>query len=212
LHYLPGSPFARLFRVLAREHGLAMDDVELTAFLPPGSFFRLNPLGQVPVSESGGNAGIATLPALEAFFRDIARVPAGRAGLAPKLYRDGRHLHDLQTLQVILALGDLTVTSRYIDWTGLVPSGPNRIGFTITERTVARAAHALDWLQDRLERPAWFRNDGLSAQGVALAAVLLWSEARGGIGWAGHLGLDALVRSLAARASFADTAPPPWQG
>lgn len=211
LHYIPGSPFARILRVLIREHGLAVEESAVEVFPPPPDFFALNPLGQVPVYESGGTAWFPTLPALEALHADIARGSAAGPGIARTLYRPDRWLHDLQTLQVIMALGDLTVTARYVDWTGLVQSNPTRVGFTIAERTVTRAAHALDWLERRLEGPG-FRDDGIAAQDIALAAILLWNDARDGIGWDGRPGVVALVERLTQRASFVDTAPPPWQG
>jgi glutathione S-transferase len=47
LAYFPGSPFARMARVLIEEWALPVDPDEWT-FPPPEELFRLNPLGQVP--------------------------------------------------------------------------------------------------------------------------------------------------------------------
>ena len=49
LHYIDGSPFARIIRILAREHRVAMRETEIVEFPPSDSFLAINPLGQVPV-------------------------------------------------------------------------------------------------------------------------------------------------------------------
>ena len=49
LHCIDGSPFARILRVLVREHGVKCEEVEIVEFPPPDTLFDLNPLGQVPV-------------------------------------------------------------------------------------------------------------------------------------------------------------------
>jgi hypothetical protein len=46
---------------------------------------------------------------------------------------------------------------------------------------------------------------------VAVACLLLWSDARGGPAWWEHDGLAALVDGLAARESFRETKPQPWR-
>jgi glutathione S-transferase len=48
LHYIDGSPFAGIARVLALEHDIALNTIEITEFPPPDGFFELSPLGHVP--------------------------------------------------------------------------------------------------------------------------------------------------------------------
>ena len=52
LHYTPGSPFARIIRVLTRELTLDSGEVEITGFPPSPGYFAINPLGQVPALEA----------------------------------------------------------------------------------------------------------------------------------------------------------------
>ncbi len=208
LHYLPGSPFARILRVLAREHGLPLDEVAVTDFPPPAAYFAVNPLGQVPVYERDGTGHFPTAVALEAMFDDIADLPP-RPDLAPSLARPGHRLEDLRLLHVILGLADQVVTWTYLDWTGLAQVRPSRVGYEIGPRTAQRLAATLDWLEARAGAGG-FRPDGLSAQDVAFACLILWTEARHPVPWRGRPALEPLVDSLAARPSFAATTPPPW--
>ena len=60
LHYIDGSPFARIVRVLAREHGVDWKEIEIVEFPPADSYLDLNPLGQVPVLVDGGRAYFRT--------------------------------------------------------------------------------------------------------------------------------------------------------
>ena len=46
LFFLDGSPFARIVRVIAREHAIELAETEIDEFPPPESFLTINPLGQ----------------------------------------------------------------------------------------------------------------------------------------------------------------------
>jgi len=48
LHYIQGSPFARMARVALREYGIACEECLIEEFPPPAQYFTINPLGQVP--------------------------------------------------------------------------------------------------------------------------------------------------------------------
>ena len=52
LHYTPGSPFARIIRVLLRELAHDCQEVEIGEFPPSSDYFAVNPLGQVPALET----------------------------------------------------------------------------------------------------------------------------------------------------------------
>ena len=190
LLYFPGSPFARMCRILVLEWDLDIELVELS-FPPEPWLFEKNPLGQVPVLVRGdGNSLFPTLIILEELW--------ARAGSRSESY-DSR---DRQRLLTTLQAGDAFVAARYQDWTGLGPVRENIIGYDLAERNLERFSSVLDWLE--LSEPA----PGITLQNVALVCILLWSDARGGPNWRHRKKLASLVDSLAARESFLKTQPP----
>ena len=194
LAYTPGSPFARMARVSIREWALAVEEVEV-AFPPPPEIFAVNPLGQVPVLTVGGEAVFPTFLILERLWS-----MAGR----PRAAYDGAR--DRQLLVTLLQAGDALVAAFYQRWAGLGPVGPNRIGYDPAERHLARVRSTLAWLEPRSGE----LGAAVTLPGIALACLLLWADARGGLGWPVPPGLDGVVRRLQGRESFLATQPPPW--
>lgn len=203
-HYVDGSPFARMVRVLSRELALDMEEIEVTEFPPPRGFFHLNPLGQVPVVLRDGTALFPTEIALAALLQITAGPSSWSSDRTPSLA-------DRQTLSVILSLGDQIASLRYRDWAGLAPSGPNRLGFDLDKRALERIAATLDWLEARIGATG-FSDDDICLADIALACLLLWTESRGPIAWRGRPGIEAMVGRMSARESFAATIPRPWAG
>ena len=193
LAYFPGSPFARMARVLAREWSLPVDEVEVP-FPPPPSLYELSPLGQVPVLSVGSERVFPTLMVLDRLWR-MAGAPT--SAFTPA---------DRQALAVALAAGDALVAALYQSWAGLQPVGENHVGYDPRERNLERYERVLGWLGERGRL-----RDGLTLPGVAVTCVLLWSDARGGPAWWGHGRLDRLVAGLATRPSFRQTEPQAWR-
>lgn len=207
LHYIDGSPFARVVRILAREHGVAMRENEVVEFPPSDDFLEINPLGQVPVLVVDGVAHFPTRIAIAAL---LARVAKPAEGVAGAIAREDHKAGDEQDLAVILAMGDALAAHHYAKWAGIGPVGRNRLGFDPAERNMLRALRALDWLEKRLQ-DARFQPGRVSVQDIALAAVILWTESRGAIAWRGRPQLERLVGGLAGRTSFVATAPRPLE-
>src|SRR5690606_35797324 len=203
-HYVDGSPFARMLRVMARELGLAMEEREIIEFPPSAEFFDLNPLGQVPVVLVDGHPHFPTEIAMEAMADKAATAKPVSTPLCLSAYP----LADRQLLTVILALGDQIAGVQYRAWAGLAPVGDNRLGFDIDMRARERIAATLDWLEARA-RPAGFLDGGLSLPDIAIACLILWTESRGPIPWRGRPRLEALIDRLALRQSFRETSPRP---
>lgn len=205
LHYIDGSPFARIVRVLAREHAVRMHEIEITEFPPPDRFLELNPMGQVPVLVAEGVAYFPTRIAIEAL---LARLPNPGKGIATAIARAGSQAKDEQDFAVILAMGDALAAHHYARWAGIGPVGRNQLGFDPAERNMIRALRTLDWLEARMQ-DGGFQAGHISVQDIALTAFILWTESRGAIAWRGRPHIESLVGALEGRASFIATAPRP---
>jgi glutathione S-transferase len=204
LHYIDGSPFARMVRVLIQEFGLAVDEREITEFPPSEDHLSLNPLGQVPVLVDGGQSFFPTSIVFDVL---LAKVPhAGQ--VANTISRPGHRIEDAQVLAVILAMGDALAAHHYALWAGTGPVGPDRLGFDPAERNMIRVLTTLDWLEARMQ-PTGFQEGIISVQDVALACLILWTESRGKIAWRGRPGIESLIDRLSSRPSFIATVPRP---
>lgn len=206
LHYAPGSPFARIVRVLLRELSLDCEEIELTTFPPPAGYFATNPLGQVPALEIDGGVLFPTRLIVDHLL-GLPRVAT--ATIASSVRRRTDDWRDEQVLMVLLALGDTLASMKYQHWAGLGPVGENLIGYDPAERHLERAGRTLDWLEAAASSDGFIPGT-IAAQDIALACIILWTEARGGIPWRGRPRLEAIVARLDARPSFAATRPQVW--
>ncbi len=203
LHYIDGSPFARMARVLILEHGLRADLHEITAFPPPEDHLALNPLGHVPVLADGGESFFPTSIVLDVILSKARPgVVAAAVGWA------GTERQDAQLLAVILTMGDALVAHHYALWAGVGPVGVDRLGFDPAARNMRRVRTTLDWLEERIG-PEGFHPGIISVQDVALACLILWTESRGEIAWRGRPGIEAMVSRLEGRPAFLATVPRP---
>jgi len=203
-HYVDGSPFSRMLRVMARELALPMEEREVVDFPPAPGFFDLNPLGQVPVLMVDGAPQFPTEMAMVA----MTEAAASRQAVPAPFRLSSYPLRDRQLLAVILALGDQIAGVQYRVWAGLAPSGQDRLGFDMDERARERIAATLDWLESRA-RPEGVLEGGLSLPDIAIACLIFWTESRGPIPWRGRPKLEALLDRLATRPSFRATPPRP---
>ena len=197
LAFFPGSPFARMARVLVREWNLPVQEIE-HSFPPPPELFEITPLGQVPVLLIEGEAVFPTILVLERLW--------AMAGNPQDVYRPE---HDRQLLLTILQAGDALVAALYQGWSGLRMVGPNHIGYDPAERHLTRFRQSLTWFESRV--PAYANQDEVALPEVALACLLLWSNARGGPNWEKHIHLVQMVQRMEKRPSFIATIPPTWR-
>jgi glutathione S-transferase len=205
LHYIDGSPFARIIRVLAREHAVEMREIEISEFPPPDNFLAINPLGQVPVLVDAGVAHFPTRIAIEAL---LSRLKAPNKGVATAITRKVSKAKDDQDLTVILAMGDALAAHHYAKWAGVGPVGDNQLGFDPAQRNMARALRTLDWLEKRMQ-DGCFQPGIISVQDIALACFILWTESRGPIDWRGRPQIESLIGNLEGRTSLVTTTPRP---
>jgi len=206
LHYFDGSPFARIVRVLAREHAVDCKEIEITEFPAPDSFLALNPLGQVPVLVDRGRAYFPTRVVIDVL---LSRVRPTGGVVASAVARPDHRVDDEQVLAVILAMGDALAAHHYSRWAGVGPIERDRLGFNPAERNMVRVYRTLDWLEARMDA-AGFLPGLISVQDIALSCFILWSESRGPIEWRGRPKIEALIKRLEDRPSFVKTVPRPW--
>ncbi len=207
LFFLDGSPFARIVRVLAREHAIDLLEIEIDEFPLPESFLDINPLGQVPVLTDGPEVHFPTRVVVDAL---LSRIVEANRDVAVTIARPCRRTEDEQNLAVILAMGDALAAHHYAKWAGIGPIEFNRLGFDPAERNMVRVLRTLDWLGARMEEGC-FQPGLISVQDIALTCFILWTETRGPIAWRGRPQIEMLVRKLEGRHSFLATAPRPHQ-
>jgi len=206
VHYIDGSPPARIVRATMLEFRVPFEAVLIRGF-PPAGVERLNPAMQVPVLET---------PVGPLFGSDVIRrylhSEHGRQGAySPVLTRAERHWHDLTVLSAADTLQEALGLHFHMKWAGCEQQGVGRLGVDIAEREMARAVSILDWLEQQAEAEDSFRPGTLSAPDFAVAASVLWTEAREPIPWAeGRPRLAAIAARVAERESFRETAPTPW--
>jgi glutathione S-transferase len=206
LHYTPGSPFARIIRVLLRELAIECDERAILEFPPSADYFIINPLGQVPALETEDGVRFPTRLIIDFL---LERGASKTTSLAPGVRHNPSFWQDEQTLAVLLGMGDALAAMKYQQWAGLGPDGENLLGYDPADRHRERVLKTLDWLESRAG-PDGFRPGGLSVQDIALTAILRWTDARGGFPWRGRPKLEAIVARCEARPSFAATCPQPW--
>lgn len=206
LHYTPGSPFARIIRVLLRELVLDCEEAEIREFPPSAAHFAVNPLGQVPALETAEGIKFPTRIIIDFLMALPRREPLA---LAHAVRREAGCWQDDQILAVLLAVGDALAAIKYQNWADLRPGGKDLLGFDPADRHAERVSRTLDWLEGQAT-PSGFLPGVLSVQDVALASFILWTEARGGFPWRGRPRLEAIVAGCAGRSSFAATQPQPW--
>lgn len=195
-----------MVRVLVRELGIECAEVAITEFPPAPAYFAINPLGQVPALETEDGTRFPTKIILD-YLIGLPRT--SDVVVAGSVRRSGDRWQDEQCLAVLLAMGDALATMKYQGWAGLGPVGENLIGFDPADRHRERVQKTLDWLENAAQ-PSGFIPGVLSVQDIALACIILWTEARGSIRWRGRPRLEAIVENCAGRPSFVATTPQIW--
>ncbi len=197
LYYIDGSPFARLCRILIDEWQVPVQKVEVP-FPLPDDFFAINPMGQVPVLETVGEAIFPTSQIVEQLW--AMTVAATKPYLDP--------LADRQLLAIILGMGNFLVLSNQQAWAGLEQVGENKLGFNPGERHQERVQRSLNWIEERAD--IWLTGKEPNVCDYALACLLLWTESRRPIEWRNRKKIADIVDRLKDQPSFAATVPAPW--
>lgn len=198
LYFIDGSPFARLCRILIDEWHVPVKKIEVPSLLPD-DFFKITPMGQVPVLQTIGETIFPTSQIVEQLWAmtEEAKEPY----LEP--------LADRQLLAIILGLGNFLVTANQQAWAGLEQTGENKLGFDPAERHMIRVQKSLDWIEESAGN--WLTGDAPNVCDYAIACILLWSDSRQPFEWRNRPKLTRIVDMLKERPSFQTTVPTPWQ-
>lgn len=180
LYIAPGSPFARIFRILSRERGLGLTEVETPLRDPAAPQLAFNPAGRVPALLDGATL-ICETPLILAHLGLLPTEPAALARLGQAL-----------------ALTDaIAVWNRDLRR----PEHERSASFQALERT--RTGRILDALDLDAHDPS-------SVEGIALACALGYCDRRHTVfHWReGRDTLAAWYAAMTDRPAFIETMPP----
>jgi glutathione S-transferase len=202
LHITPGSPYARIARIVVLEKGLA-DKVEVVVAKTrtPGSpYYALNPSGRVPFLELDNGAAYEDSP-LIAYYLDTLD---GKPTLHPENGRAGLEMRRIEAMARSM-LDGLAVWGREIIYR------PEEMrSKTTLEHEAARALRMADAFEKEMSNPVL--TGPLNMAQITLGCALNWRGAPKLCGqeWrATRPKLAAWADKIAARPSFAATVPPP---
>lgn len=198
LYVTPGSPYARMARIMVIEKGLeSRVEVILAQTRTAGSpYYEINPSGRVPYLVRDDGVGMEESAVICAWFdqldgRPAFGVPAGAAGWeARRLEALARSLID-----------GLSV------WLRELYRPPNERSPGVIGHEIERASRMVEHWEREIQHP--HMRGALNMAQLTLTCALGIEARNPGFDWrAGHARLREWYGPLAARASFAATAPP----
>ncbi|MGE0725577.1 MAG: glutathione S-transferase N-terminal domain-containing protein [Alphaproteobacteria bacterium] len=198
LFMTPGSPYARIVRIQAIELGLAarIENVPSTLRDPKAVVLPYSPLGRVPVLEADDGLALGDTKTICAYLDRLHVGP-------PFVAVGGANLWQERAFEAF-AIGFL---DGIIHWGRELARPPEAQSAHMRDAEAARARRCLDHLEGRA---------GTLSTAVAFGPVTLLSalayldRVPTGTDWRdGRPGLGAWFETMAARPSFAATAPPP---
>lgn len=180
IYIAPGSPFARILRILSRERGLGLTEVETPLRDPAAPQLAHNPAGRVPALLDG-TVLICETPLILAHLGLLPHEPAALARLG----------------QALALLDGIAVWNRDLRR----PEQQRSPSFQALERTRANR------ILDALDLAA---HDPFSIEGIALACALGYCDRRHTVfQWRdGRDTLAAWYAAAINRPAFAETMPP----
>lgn len=198
LYITPGSPYARMARIVVLEKGLE-SRVEIIAAqtrLPNSPYYGVNPSGRVPYLVRDDGVGLEESAFICAYLDQLDGKPAFGLPAGDQAW-EARRLEGLARSM----LDGLAVWSREI----LRPG--NERSPTVVRHEADRGRRMADLWEAEIGH-AWMRG-ALNLAQITLACALGLDTRIPDFRWRpGHPGLSAWFDRIAARPSFAATAPP----
>lgn len=199
LYYTPGSPYARIVRVLIVEKGL-QDRIELVPAQvrePDSPYYRINPTGRVPWLLRDDGTGLEESALICAWLDGLDGRPAFAWPAGPEGW-EGRRLEALARSM----LDGLAVWGRE-----LVRPAHERSPRVLAHEAARCDRIATLWETRELDHP--LMQGPLNMAQVTLACGLGFARRVPGLRWRdGHERLAAWFDRLSERASFVATLPP----
>jgi len=198
LYVTPGSPYARMARIVVLEKGL-QDRVEIIVAKTRAAgspYYSINPSGRVPYLVVEDGVALEESALICAYLDRLDGAPAfDLRGDDPAA--EGRRLEALARS----LLDGLSVWLREI----LRPENERSPG--VIQHETERARRLIDVWEREIERPTM--RGALNMPQITLACALGLEARNPGFRWrTGHPKLSQWVEPIAARPSFAATAPP----
>jgi glutathione S-transferase len=198
LYVTPGSPYARMARIMVMEKGLeSRVEVIFAKTRTAGSpYYQINPSGRVPYLMRDDGVGLEDSALICAWLDQLD----GRPGFGLPADETGWEARRLEALARSL-LDGLSV------WLRELYRPPNERSPGVIRHEIDRASRMLDLWERELEHP-WMRG-ALNMAQLTLACALGLEARNPHFDWrSGHPRLLDWYGPRAARASFAATAPP----
>ena len=198
LYISPGSPYARMARIVVLEKKLeARVEVIAAQTRSPGSpYYAINPSGRVPYLVRDDGVGMEESAVICAYLDQLD----GRPAFALPAGEQGWEARRLEALARSMMDG-LAV------WLRETTRPQNERSPTIVQHEAARSARMVDLWEKEISHP--LMNGALNLAQLTLACALSLEVRNVDFRWRpGHPGLSAWYDRIAARPSLAATAPP----
>jgi glutathione S-transferase len=197
LYITPGSPYARMARIVVLEKGL--ESVEIIAAQTrqaDSPYYRINPSGRVPYLVRDDGVGMEESAVICAYLDQLDGKPAFALPAGEQAWQARR----LEALARSLMDG-LAVWGREIT------RPPNERSPTVLQHEAQRSARMADRWEAEIEHP--LMRGALNMAQLTLACALGLEARNPDLRWRpGHPKLSAWFGQLAVRPSIAATAPP----
>jgi glutathione S-transferase len=198
LYITPGSPYARMARIVILEKGLS-DRVEVIVAktrVADSPYYRINPSGRVPYLIRDDGVGMEESAVICAYLDHLSGKPAFDLP-------DGNERWEARRLQALASsmLDGLAVWGREI------VRPPNERSPTIIQHEADRSRRMADLWESEIDHA--LMGGALNMAQISLACALGLEARNADLDWRrGHPKLCDWFGRIAARPSFAATAPP----
>lgn len=198
LYITPGSPYARMARIVVLEKGLErrVEIIAAQTRLANSPYYRINPSGRVPYLVTDDGVGMEESVLICDFLDSLDARPAfGVPG--------GEHAWDARRLESLAR----SLLDGVAVWGRELARPENERSPTLVAHEAARSERLVDAWEKEIGHPVM--RGAINRVQLTLACALGFSARMPAFRWQpGHPGLTEWFARIAARPSFKATAPP----
>ena len=198
LYITPGSPYARMARIVVLEKALEsrVEVVAAQTRLAGSPYYRINPSGRVPYLIRDDGVGLEESAVICAYLDHLDGKPA--FGLPA-----GEQAWEVRRLEALAR----SLMDGLAVWGREITRPQNERSPTVLQHEAQRSARMADRWEAEIEHP--LMRGALNMAQITLACALGLEARNPDLHWrAGHSKLSAWFDKIAARPSIAATAPP----